>query len=278
MAETWEDCVALLRAGASPSDVLPKLRELIHSEPRASMSPMEVDSEASEALPILRYKLDGTVLQLPYLQPPLSLWQALSNYADDYCFDTEATVDVLDEFAPIFVGPPEEEVTQMLARISVADNPGTFSSQDDCEHERDTVLGTTISSVSRSKVEAALQELIHDPDASIDFVMPLYSEADWAHILCHLDLERVEAMSVSSLIRHINQPQFSRVALRSILPVLSHDMETEAFLDLVTMVAGSADVSSMTSRELATVMSFYRSIPSKGALAQLRILCCREAQ
>lgn len=277
MAETWEDCVALLRAGASPSDVLPKLRELIHSEPRTSVSQMEVDSKSSETLPILCCKLDGITLQLPYLQPPPSLWQSLSNYADGYSFDTEATIDVLAEFSPVFVGPPEEEVSQMLARISIS-NPRTVASHDSSEIEQETLLDSSAPSAAFSRIVEALQEFLHNPTRSIDVVLPLWSEADWAQVWCHLAFERIEPNTISSLIRHVNQPQFSRVILRAILPVLSHDMETEAFLDLVTMVAASADISSMTPLELTNVMSFYRSIPSMGALAQLRILCCREVQ
>ncbi|KAI0565689.1 hypothetical protein FGB62_16g255 [Gracilaria domingensis] len=277
MAETWEDCVALLRAGASPSEVLPKLRELMNSEllPQSAQAEVPRSSENSQSSSICFYRVNDVLLQLPYAQPPPTLWQELSNYSDEHFFDSETVIDLLQEFSPIFVGPPEEEIREMLHDLAL-----TSPSNERCDgSENSSKEGETDD--QNERVATVLQNLLlgqKDIDDGEEYIIPMLSEAEWTWALNNVNFDRAGKDTVSRLVGYVNQRSFSRVILHSIVPVLADEIEREDFLELVSTIASSAEVYSMPHNELLDLMNVYRGIESKGALAQLEILCCGEVQ
>ncbi|CAN8076372.1 unnamed protein product [Agarophyton chilense] len=275
MADTWEDCVALLRAGASPSEVLPKLRELMNSEPlpQSSQPQAPCSTDISHSASICRYVIDDVVLQLPYSQPPPTLWTELSNYSDEEFFDSETIIDIMQEFSPIIIGPPEPEIREMLKEfdLSSVSSEGDVKPIDSKEDEKGDQF---------TKVSMVLQKLIERKDTEDveEFKVPTLSEAEWAWLLSNINLDGAGKDAVHELVHYVNQPSFSRVILHSILPILADEVEGEDFFELVSITASSADVYSMPHHELVDLMNVYRSLGSKGTLAQLRILCCDEVQ
>lgn len=276
MAETWEDCIALLRAGASPSEVLPKLRELINSAPSGSPEQnLKENNGVSESSPyIFQHQIRGTSLHLPYFHPPPCLWQELSEYPDGPVFDRENCIDLLQEFSPIVVGPPPLEINNALGDLKLMDDPDVSS--DDVQSDHDD-LGKK----ARPQIEEVtrmLQDFAWEGKGNLECLTSYFSEAEWSVIVGNLTLDGCLPTTISDLVRVINQPSLSRVVLQSILPILSYEMEKEEFLQLVRTVANSSDLSSIKTEELFNLTSVYRNIESKGALTQLLILCHGDIQ
>lgn len=130
-AETWEDCIALLKAGAPPTEVLPSLRALFQSLPATNdeiqdnAEQMAPDSSSRSKVNLLKSKLQFQLdkkyppFPIPYLRPPGFLWNLLRD-ADGRLppecsiFDSEIDFPILSSFRPCIVPPPPPSVRRLL--------------------------------------------------------------------------------------------------------------------------------------------------------------------
>lgn len=127
----WDDCIALLKSGAPPTQVLPNLRALFQTLPgpkdnlqrngegtAAELSPETTQNPVKEAL---TFRLDQKrpPFTIPYLRPPPFLWDLLRDSdgrlpPECSVFDSEIDFPVLKAFRPRIIPPPPRSVRALL--------------------------------------------------------------------------------------------------------------------------------------------------------------------
>lgn len=131
----WDDCIALLKSGAPPTQVLPNLRALFQTLPSPKDN-LERNGEgtAAELLPettqnpvkeALTFRLDQKrpPFTIPYLRPPPFLWDLLGDSdgrlpPECSVFDSEVDFPVLKAFRPRIIPPPPPSVRALLENQS----------------------------------------------------------------------------------------------------------------------------------------------------------------
>lgn len=132
----WDDCIALLKSGAPPTQVMPNLRALFQTLPGPKESSERNDGErmATESLhetsknPVkdaLTFRLDNKhpPFTIPYLRPPPFLWDLLRDSdgrlpPECSVFDSEIDFPVLKAFRPRIIPPPPPSVRTLLENQS----------------------------------------------------------------------------------------------------------------------------------------------------------------
>lgn len=127
----WEDCIALLKSGAPPTQVLPNLRALFQTLPGANDNSQRNDGTmATDPSPelsknlvrqALTFQLDRKYppFPIPYLRPPPFLWDLLRDSDGTFSpeasvFDSEIDFPVLKAFRPRIIPPPPSAVRALL--------------------------------------------------------------------------------------------------------------------------------------------------------------------
>ena len=256
--DNWADLVASLRAGASPSDLLPELRSFLNTLPPEPLKPTTPTTPLSNLYHTLDPSSDD-VFQVPYLRPPSSIWYMLQDTSGNTksdrtrLFDTELDLDVLSEFSPRFIRPPPPSVYALLQRESEwikPNQPDTLKSDwtmniDDQSKPRKDVdvnvktICTTYEQIAHWTEQLtrlgllASQKRLYEDDTTGDMPMsetiaddesilprfPSLSEDDWSLIVSDADV-KVQVDYIIWLLTYINQASFARVVLRTLLPCI----------------------------------------------------------
>ena len=256
--DNWADLVASLRAGASPSDLLPQLRSFLNTLPPEPPKP----TTSATPLSNLYHTLDPSsddVFQVPYLRPPSSIWYMLQDTSKNTktdrtrLFDTELDLDVLSEFSPRFIRPPPPSVCALLQRESewTTPNQPTIWNSDAVMHIDDqSKLQKNVDATLKSSIKTheqitywtekltqlgllAFQKRLYgddilsdtrmseaiDDDESVLPQFPSLSEDDWSMIVSDANV-RLQIDYIIWLLTYINQTSFARVVLCTLLPCI----------------------------------------------------------
>lgn len=260
--ETWEDTIAMLRAGAPPSQVLPNIRTLLRGLPDASSSGPSPEPKTPTSR--LYHSINGYLFQIPYLRPPPHLWRLLAEPNNDLStrlFDGELHIDILELFQPRFVQPPPEDVRDELRKS-------------EC-HNETLVIDSQQPSQKRTWTEVEIRKFgdkLASLKAGVPPGFPSLSEEDWAYIISVSNFP-LEMAFVSDAVRTINQPEFSRVVLASVLPALISEADTEAFLEVVSIVVSLGELDEVPASKVTAILTRYDNLGALGAIAQVHIVC-----
>lgn len=297
--ETWEDCLASLRAGASPEEVLPKIRALFTTLPEAPSASVSRDEPT---LPTARLyytfsEAGDHVFQLPYLRAPFHVWEtaASSERPDERrtMFDSELSIDVLSAFQPRFVAPPERCVREMLKRFVVSEGGVSDSDEEgsEVEIEMEGVVSEAIDKAVRKgrrveevrRLSRALSRYFQcesDEGREGELEMfPMLSVAEWSLLFSGLEEGcNVSVEGVKRLLLEVNQASLSMVVLQSVFPMLvadgSNSDEIEEYTDLVTTAVSRAELHKLPVGQVRSLLDLYRGMDAGvlGALAQLKVV------
>lgn len=305
--ESWEDCVASLQAGASPEELLPRIRALFSRLPPPGAAPAAKEHLAART-PVdgLYYTMeDGKEFQMPYLRAPFFLWGAVKRAAgegagEEVRVDTEFDVDLMEEFGPRFIDPPSEELKKLLGEQHLAAAVGDGDGEQDVDwHRIVSPMETSEESVQKPKQQrftadginrvtrdlalflGSSKALEEDDDGPVcdSFSFPPLSLQEWSLAFSGLDTcFLVSANRLSKLLLAINQPSLARLVLQSIFPfLLAGDpgpTESEHLMSLLSFSASIAQLEKLPTAQVRALLDVYRGTSGGvlSALAQLSIV------
>lgn len=298
--QTWEDCLASLRAGAAPEEVLPKVRSLFANLPAVPAPAEETEPVPPTARLYHTFPEAGDhVFQLPYLRAPFHVWEAVDSgeRPDERqtMFDSELVVDVLAAFQPRFVDPPERRVREMLRRFTVS---GVSGVSDDEADEMEVETGAGAPAVVGGEVRCAWsvedvkrfsgtmfrffdqERKRRDMDDEEEYLsFPSLNVAEWSMVFSGLEEDcDITVRGLKRLLLGVNQSSLSLVVLQSVFPLLIADdsgsEETLVFTDLVTTAVSRAELHKLPVAHIRSLLDLYRGMDAGvlGALAQLKVV------
>lgn len=309
--ETWEDCIASLRAGAEPELVLPRIRELFSRLPeRPAGSSKDADKEEAQKPPTanLYHTLEGAgdyVFQVPYLRPPFFLWDAIKRASGEYpderetLFDSELDIDLFAQFEPRFVDPPSDEVRQLLKDQRNWDDPdriGDDGNEDDSLFE-DSRNGNLVIEGKQERRKYGSEDMVRfssdvatfmlsatstvESDDNIDALptFPPLSLAEWSLIFSGLESSvDLSPHVMTRFLLFVNQPSLAMLSLQTVFPFLianhTDSKDVEVLTTLVSAAANMAELDKLPSARVRALLDIYRGTDAGilSALAQLRIV------
>lgn len=301
--ETWDDCLASLRAGAEPEEVLPKIRTLFENLPeRPPSSPENTESEPPTARLFHTFREVGDyVFQLPFLRAPFFLWESLDEAEKpnerQTLFDSEMDFDLFAQFQPRFVDPPEPEVRAMLEAFTFEEVDRSGDLQKDENNppprkERRLLPGIEKSASPRQcsvrdirRLSEALARFLKlantrfESDKAASLIrFPQLSVEEWSLVFSMLDCDcEISPAALTALLLRVDQPSISRVVLQAVFPLVigkSHTQyDAKVCTDLLAIAASRAELDKLQVAEVRALLDLYRGIDAGtlGALTQLEI-------
>lgn len=309
--ETWEDCIASLRAGAEPELVLPRIRELFSRLPeRPAGSSKDAEKEEAEKHPTanLYHTLEGAgdyVFQLPYLRPPFFLWDSIKRASGEYpderetLFDSELDIDLFAQFEPRFVDPPSDEVRKLLKEQNKWDDPdriGDDGSEDDLLFQdlrkekpalegRQTRRKYCSEDIARFSSHVAMfmlsakSTLESDDNTDALPTFPPLSLEEWSLIFSGLESSvDISPHALTRFLLFVNQPSLAMLSLQTVFPFLiannMNSKDVEVLTTLVSAAASMAELDKLPTTRVRALLHIYRGTDGGilSALAQLRIV------
>lgn len=313
--ETWEDCMASLRAGAEPELVLPRIRELFSrlpqpQKPVGSSKHTGEDEGVKPPTANLYHMLEGAgdhVFQVPYLRPPLFLWDVIKRASGEFpderetLFDSELDIDLIGQFEPRFVDPPSDEVRRLLKGECMSDEPdgqGENGSDQDSFFEdsiKDTNELHRKESVRRKygaedflSFSSSVQQFMLSPEAADVGIQdnvnslptfPAFSLQEWSLIFSGMGNSfNISAHGLTKFLLSVNQQSLAMLTLQTLFPfLLAGNPGSEDVEDLMTLVSSAASMAELDKYptvQVRALLDMYRGTDGGilSALAQLHIV------
>lgn len=309
--ETWDHCVALLQAGASPTETLPSIRALFEQIHSSSSNVDGGITENNHALqtntherhsPVYESQLPSSTLLfrlaegLPpfpvgYAEVPFHAWAALRETNDIFplrssTFDSEPFFDDLSAFQFDFVTSSKRESLKHLLQTESTWRPHLQSLAATAGGPTSVMDGDSLSPQYHPEEQMQL-DLISK--RLVDYIQsigqtcspltcpsfPSICAEDWTLILDFAQEKKcLNPEVIEHLLRAILQPSLALVILQTWVPIFKQGIKSDHFIRLVDMAADAADLSQLSPAEINELLDIYRGLDDDAfsAISQLSII------
>lgn len=280
---SWEDCTAMIQAGADPSEVMPSIAKVIRSAQsmqterqrrrRRSQEGEEGNSGLGEKFcPVIEY----SSLKMPVKNMP---WFVLSILNDDdeenerFLFDEEIDFDVLNLFHTVAIrecSGRNDEVDRFLQEeISLRrDDAGSDEHVHISSNEKQFNKfsnQTELNSLARSFADHTKQ-IISDVNKQQQFLVNEMNAGEWRILVSKTiqilndDDIKITIYVINRLLQTVQYQQFARTLLYSTLPVFMKscdDNTTEIFCKSMQIAVHVGQLSEMNASQFKQLLQIY---------------------